>query len=61
MNKKVSLILTTFNSKSNLTKTLASIENQDYSNVEVIIKDGLSSDGTRELISEYKKNSKYNI
>lgn len=61
MNKKVSLILTTFNSKSNLTKTLASIENQDYSNVEVIIKDGLSSDGTRELISEYKKNSKYNV
>lgn len=57
--KKVSLILTTFNCKENLEKTLASIESQDYPDVEVIIKDGGSKDGTLDVILEYQKKSKY--
>lgn len=56
---KVSLILTTYNSKDNLKKTLASIELQDYENVEVVIKDGGSTDGTLDVIHEYKDSSKY--
>ena len=59
--KKVSLILTTYNCKDNLIMTLKSIENQDYPNVEVCIADGCSTDGTLELIEEYKKNSKYRV
>lgn len=59
--KKVSLILTTFNCKENLKKTLESIESQDYPNVEVIIKDGGSKDGTLNVISEYQKISKYQV
>ena len=53
MDPKVSLILTTYNSAINLSKTLLSIENQDYSNIEVIIKDGGSTDHTIDIIKEY--------
>ena len=58
---KVSLILTTYNSKENLEKTLASIESQDYYNVEVVIKDGCSTDGTLDVIKGYKDKSKYAV
>lgn len=59
--KKVSLILTTYNCKDNLIKTLSSIEKQDYPNVEVIIKDGKSTDGTLDIIREYKKKSRFQV
>lgn len=55
--KKVSLILTTFNSGINLKKTLSSIEEQDYPNIEVVIKDGKSTDDTINIIKEYEKES----
>lgn len=53
---KVSLILTTYNCKNNLKKTLKSIENQDYADIEVVIKDGVSTDGTLDIIQDYAKN-----
>lgn len=59
INKNVSLILTTYNAENNLQKTLDSIEKQDYSNVEVIIKDGNSNDSTWKIIQEYQGQSKY--
>lgn len=49
----VSLILTTFNCKDNLHRTLASIDEQDYPQIEVIIKDGASTDGTLDVIKNY--------
>lgn len=58
---KVSLILTTYNSKDNLKQTLNSIEKQDYSDIEVVIKDGGSTDGTVEVIQEYAVNGKYEV
>jgi len=58
---KVSLILTTYNSKDNLKQTLESIEKQDYPNIEVVIKDGTSSDGTVEVIQEYAEESKHTV
>ena len=61
INKNVSLILTTYNAENNLQKTLDSIEKQDYANIEVIIKDGGSTDSTLDIISEYKNNSKYPV
>lgn len=57
----VSLILTTFNCKSNLKKTLESIESQDYPHLEVVIKDGGSSDGTLDIIREYEKASHFSV
>lgn len=42
----VSLLLTTFNRAENLSRTLESIEMQDYPATEVNIKDGGSTDET---------------
>ena len=55
--KKVSLILTTYNCKDNLVKTLESIEKQDYPKIEVVIKDGVSVDGTLDVIKTYATKS----
>ena len=57
----VSLILTTFNSENNLPNTLNSIEMQDYPIIEVIIKDGGSTDGTLQIIEQYAQNSRFKV
>lgn len=59
--KRVSLILTTYNCKDNLVKTLESIEKQDYPNIEVVIKDGVSVDGTLEVIKQYQQESRHKV
>lgn len=58
---KVSLILTTYNSKDYLLGTLNSIDSQDYDDIEVVIKDGGSTDGTMDLIKEYAEKSSYEV
>ncbi|MFI3214072.1 MAG: glycosyltransferase family 2 protein [Eubacteriales bacterium] len=55
--KKVSLILTTYNCKAFLIQTLDCIEKQTYPNLEIVIVDGASSDGTLEIIKEYAKSN----
>lgn len=55
----VSLILTTFNCIDNLKRTLESIDCQDYNNIEIVIVDGISIDGTVQLIEEYVSHGKY--
>lgn len=50
--RMISLILTTFNSKDNFLKTYSSICKQTYPNIEIIVVDGNSSDGTREAIEK---------
>ena len=52
--KKVSIILTTFNCRKNIAKTLKSIEEQDYPDMEIVVKDGGSTDGTLDIVKEYK-------
>lgn len=59
--KKVSLILTTYNSAENLSRTLQSIENQDYPSVEVNIKDGGSTDATLQIIQKYEQDSRHTV
>ena len=59
--KTVSLILTTFNSAENLSRTLESIEAQDYPAIEVNIKDGGSTDGTLSIVEKYAQTSKYKV
>lgn len=51
--QKVSLLVTTYNVKDNLAVTLKSIEAQDYADVEVVIVDGQSTDGTVDVIREF--------
>ena len=59
--KKVSLILTTYNSAGNLARTLASIECQDYPDIEVNIKDGGSTDNTLQIIRKYENDSVHDV
>lgn len=47
------MLVTTYNVKENLKKTLADIERQDYPSLEAVIVDGASTDGTLELIKEF--------
>lgn len=59
---KVSLLITTYNVKDQLSVTLDSIRAQDYASIEVIIVDGGSQDGTLGLIrgfaAEYPEHRK---
>lgn len=54
--KKISIIIPTFNRKEYLKQCLDSILNQTYKNLEIIIVDDCSLDGTEELILSYKDN-----
>lgn len=58
---KVSFITVVFNNKENLKKTLSAIINQKYKNIETVIIDGGSTDGTLEVISEYKDIISYSV
>lgn len=50
---KVSLLVTAYNVKEQLGITLRSIDGQDYGDLEVVIVDGGSTDGTVDVIREY--------
>jgi len=52
---KISIITATFNSASTVADTLESILSQTYQDYEVVIKDGLSRDGTVELVKSYEE------
>ena len=49
-----SIIIVSYNTKKNFIKTLNSIKKQTYKKYEIIIIDGLSTDGTVELIRKNK-------
>lgn len=51
---KVSIITVCFNSLSSLEKSIQSIIYQDYKNIEYIIVDGSSTDGSIDLINKYR-------
>ena len=50
----VSITIVTWNSARHLRESLASIEQQDYRDLEVIVVDNSSTDGTREILREYE-------
>lgn len=58
---KISIITVVFNSVNYIEETINSVINQTYSNIEYIIIDGSSTDGTKELINKYKTNIDYYI
>lgn len=51
---KVSIITVVFNNKENLLKTIKAVRSQMYSNLEYIVIDGASTDGTLEVINSNK-------
>lgn len=51
----VSVITSTYNSEKTLAKTIESVLNQTYENIEYIISDGLSTDNTIGIAESYRK------
>ena len=50
---KISIITITFNSEKTLQRALDSVQSQSYGNIEHVIVDGASTDGTRAMIETY--------
>lgn len=55
MNPKITIITITYNSEKTLERAICSIINQKYDNIEYIIVDGGSNDGTIDIIHKYEK------
>lgn len=55
---KISIITITFNSAATLPRALESVQSQTYKDIEHVLVDGASTDGTRELIEAYAKKHK---
>lgn len=51
---KISIVIPSYNKVKYIKKTLDSIFNQNYSNIEVIVQDGGSTDGTLQIVKKYK-------
>lgn len=51
---RVSIITVCYNSESTITRTIDSVLNQSYKNIEYIIVDGKSTDSTLAIIAKYK-------
>jgi glycosyltransferase involved in cell wall biosynthesis len=51
---KVSIITTTYNSALTIEDTIKSVLDQDYPDIEYIIIDGGSTDGTMDIVNKYK-------
>jgi glycosyltransferase len=51
---KISIITVTYNSASTIEQTIQSVLDQSYTNIEYIIVDGVSTDGTLDILNRYR-------
>lgn len=51
MKKRISVITVTYNALEALRRTMASVDGQDYADIEIIVVDGASSDGTADYLN----------
>lgn len=52
---KVSIIIPLFNNEAYISRCLDSLINQTYKNIEIIVIDDLSNDGSKKIVKEYVK------
>jgi len=52
MNYKISIIIAVYNGKDHIEKTINSILNQEYQNLELVVIDGGSTDGTIQILEK---------
>ncbi len=58
-NKKISIVTVSYNAVATIEQTILSVINQTYPNIEYIVIDGGSTDGTVEVIKKYAKRISY--
>lgn len=56
---KISIITINYNNKSGLQKTIESVINQTYKDIEYIVVDGNSTDGSKDVLVQYKEHFSY--
>lgn len=61
MEEKVDILMATYNGKKYLKEQIESILNQTYKNIQLIISDDCSTDGTREILRQYEQNERIKI
>ena len=50
---KVSIVIVVYNNRGTVAQAIESVHSQRYADVELIVVDGASSDGTREVLAQY--------
>lgn len=60
-NYKISIITVVYNGVETIEKTIQSVLQQSYKNIEYIIIDGLSTDGTQQIVEKYAQNISYYV
>ena len=59
--KKVAIILSTYNGEKYIKDQIESILNQTYKNIEIYVRDDGSKDGTVEILKEYERKGKIKL